>query len=56
MTTEDITIIAHPVLRHRLVTTFAARNEGITHDRVIDQVIEKFPVELNQCAEKLARG
>ena len=36
MTTEDITIIAHPVLRHRLVTTFAARNEGITHDRVID--------------------
>ena len=56
VTTDDIKAVAHPVLRHRLVTTFAAQSEGITPDKVIDQLLEKVPVELNQRAEKLARG
>ena len=56
VTTEDIKAIAHPVLRHRLVTTFAAQSEGINADSVVDMLIEKIPVELNQRAEKLARG
>ena len=56
VTTEDIKSVAHPVLRHRLVTTFAAQSEGMTPDSVIDQLLEKVPVELNQRAEKLARG
>jgi MoxR-like ATPase len=56
VTTDDIKAIAHPVLRHRLVTTFAAQSEGITPDKVVDMLIEKIPVELNQRAEKLVRG
>ena len=56
VTTDDIKAIAHPVLRHRLVTTFAAESEGINPDQVIDMLLEKIPVELNQRAEKLARG
>jgi len=56
VTTDDIKAVAHPVLRHRLVTTFAAQSEGMTPDRVIDQLLDKIPVELNQRAEKLARG
>jgi MoxR-like ATPase len=56
VTTDDIKSIAHPVLRHRLVTTFAAQSEGIHADQVIDMLIEKIPVELNQRAEKLVRG
>ena len=56
VTTDDIKAVAHPVLRHRLVTTFAGQSEGYTPDRVIDQLLEKVPVELNQRADKLARG
>jgi MoxR-like ATPase len=56
VTTDDIKAVAHPVLRHRLVTTFAAQSEGFTADKVIDMLLEKVPIELNQRAEKLARG
>ena len=56
VTTEDIKAIAHPVLRHRLVTTFAAQSAGITADRVIDMLLEKIPVEIHQRAEKMNRG
>ena len=56
VTTEDIKAIAHPVLRHRLVTTFAAQSAGITADRVIDMLLEKIPVEITQRAEKMNRG
>lgn len=56
VTTEDIKAVAHPVLRHRLVTTFAAQSEGINADSVVDMLIEKIPVELNQRADRLARG
>ncbi|WP_397570992.1 AAA family ATPase [Schlesneria sp. T3-172] len=54
--TEDIKAMAHPVLRHRLVTTFAAQSQKIDADAVIEMLIDKVPVELNQRAERLARG
>ena len=56
VTTEDIKAMAHPVLRHRLVTTFAAQSQKIDADAVVDMLIEKVPVELNQRAERLSRG
>ena len=40
---EDIQKIAKPVLRHRILTTFAAEAEGITTDKVIDQLVEVIP-------------
>ena len=38
--TEDIRAVAHPVLRHRVITNFNAESEGITSDRVIDRLLE----------------
>jgi MoxR-like ATPase len=51
---DDIKAVAHPVLRHRIVTTFQAHSEGIASDRVVDMLLEKIPVEVQQRAAKLA--
>jgi MoxR-like ATPase len=39
---EDIRSVAHPVLRHRLVTSFSAEAEGITTDTVVDRLLEEI--------------
>ncbi len=44
VTIEDVRAIAHPVLRHRLVTTYAAQAEGQTPDTVIDRLLKDIPV------------
>ena len=44
MTTEDIRKVAHPVLRHRVLTTFAAEAGGKTSDDVVDQLLATVPV------------
>jgi MoxR-like ATPase len=43
VSTEDIQSLAAPVLRHRIVTNFAAESEGITGDRVIEKLLETTP-------------
>ncbi|MFG0332959.1 MAG: AAA family ATPase [Maioricimonas sp. JB049] len=55
VTTEDVQSVAHPVLRHRLVTTFQANSEGISPDDVIDRLIEEVKVEIQERGKKLAR-
>ncbi len=42
--TEDVKAIAHPVLRHRIITTYGAEAEGWTTDRLIDDLLERTPV------------
>ena len=42
---EDIKQIAHPVLRHRLITNFNAEADGIDTDDLIDQLLQHIPVE-----------
>jgi len=42
---EDIQAMAHPVLRHRLITNFTAEAEGITTDQIIDRILEATPAE-----------
>jgi len=37
---DDIAAVAHPVLRHRLITNFNAEAEGITSDRITDKLLE----------------
>ncbi len=37
---DDVRAIAHPVLRHRIVTSFNAEADGITADDVIDMILE----------------
>ena len=44
VTIEDIRAVAHPVLRHRLVTTYAAQAEGQTPDTVIAALLRDIPV------------
>ncbi len=39
VTIEDIRAVAHPVLRHRLVTTYAAQAEGETPDTIITALL-----------------
>ncbi len=56
VTTEDIRAIAHPVLRHRIVTTFHADSEGITSDDVVDMLLKEVRVGLFDKGAKLARG
>ncbi|MCZ6794669.1 MAG: MoxR family ATPase [Planctomycetota bacterium] len=41
---EDVQAVAHPVLRHRILTNFSAEAEGVTSDHIIDRLIEETPV------------
>ena len=41
---EDIRALAHPVLRHRILTNFHAQSEGITSDALIDRLLESVSV------------
>ena len=43
VTVEDIQELACPVLRHRMVVTFAAESDGITTDDVIAKLVEQTP-------------
>ncbi len=56
VTTEDVKAVAHPVLRHRLVTTFQADSEGLKADNVVDRLIAAVPVELQERARKLVKA
>ena len=40
---EDVRAVAHPVLRHRVITNFNAEAEGITPDKIVDRLIETTP-------------
>jgi MoxR-like ATPase len=39
VSTEDIKAVAHPVLRHRVITNFNAESAGISSDKVIDRLL-----------------
>jgi MoxR-like ATPase len=41
---EDIRAVAHPVLRHRIMTNFNAEAEGIKPDWIVQKLIEVIPV------------
>ncbi|MFT7486498.1 MAG: MoxR-like ATPase, partial [Candidatus Paceibacteria bacterium] len=38
---DDVRAVAHPVLRHRIVTNFSAAAEGITSDLLIDRLLKE---------------
>ncbi|HVR82740.1 MAG TPA: AAA family ATPase, partial [Planctomycetota bacterium] len=45
VTIQDIKAIAHPVLRHRIVTNFTAEAEGVTPDKIVDKLLEVIPAK-----------
>jgi MoxR-like ATPase len=40
---DDIKGLAHPVLRHRVLTNFRAESEGVTSDALIDELLKTVP-------------
>ncbi len=44
VTYDDIRALAHPVMRHRVLTNFHAQSEGITSDTLVDRLLEGVPV------------
>ncbi len=44
VTPEDIRAVAHDCLRHRLILSYEADAEGITADRVIDEILKMVAV------------
>jgi MoxR-like ATPase len=43
VTFEDIRSLAHPVLRHRVLTNFRAESEGISTDTLVDELLKVVP-------------
>jgi len=41
---DDIRQVAHPALRHRLFMSFEAQADGISPDRILDEVIRSVPI------------
>ncbi len=41
---EDIRALAHPVLRHRIITNFHAQSEGVTTDAIVDRLLDAVPL------------
>ena len=40
---DDIRSLAHPVLRHRVLTNFRAESEGVTSDALVDELLKVVP-------------
>lgn len=41
---DDIKAIAYPILRHRIILNFEAITEGITEERIIDEILEDLKI------------
>ncbi len=44
VTFEDVRALAHPVLRHRILTNFHAESERVTKDSLVEQLLQAVPV------------
>jgi MoxR-like ATPase len=57
-TTDDIREVAHPVLRHRVITNFSAESSGVTSDNVVDRLLQDLPQrhQGDELAPALARA
>jgi MoxR-like ATPase len=54
VSTEDIQAVAHPVMRHRIVTNFNADAEGFTTDKLVDKLLELIPAKESEIARNPA--
>jgi MoxR-like ATPase len=41
---EDVKAVAHDVLRHRIILTYEGEAEGLTTDRIIDQILKTVKI------------
>jgi MoxR-like ATPase len=47
---QDIQSVAKPALRHRLILNFEGEAEGIAADAIIDEIIQRLPVQAARAA------
>jgi len=52
VTPEHVRQMAHPVLRHRILTNFSAEADQVTADQIIDSMLETIPVDASSKAER----
>ncbi len=52
VTPEHIKQVAHPVLRHRILTNFNAEADQVTADQIIDGLVKDVPIEGTGAATK----
>ena len=50
---EDLSRVAHPALRHRLIPSFEAEAEGVSTDKILDDLLEEVP-EVDDRLKKMA--
>ena len=43
---DDVQSLAHPVLRHRILPSYRAEAEGISVEKIVDQLLEHVPAPL----------
>ena len=56
VSTDDIRAVAHPVLRHRVLTNFNAEAEGISSDEIIRRLIEAVPPDSSATMDEALAG
>jgi MoxR-like ATPase len=44
VTPQDIKLLAHDVLRHRILPSYEAEAEDVTTDQIIDRILSRVPV------------
>ena len=49
---DDIKELCLPILRHRIIPSFAARSEGMTADTLIEKLVAEIPADENLLARK----
>ncbi len=47
---DDVRSVAHPVLRHRIITNFNAEAEGVKPDNLVDRLIDAVPENASEAA------
>ena len=56
VTPEHVRSVAHPVLRHRIITNFNAEADNVTTDNVVDALLREIPVEGMSADERRMAG
>jgi len=52
VTPDHVRAVAHPVLRHRILTNFNAEADQVTTDAIVDGLLESIPVESSGQGER----
>ncbi len=53
VSTDDVKAVCLPILRHRIIPSFAARSEGMNSDSLIEKLLEEIPANEDLYREKV---